>query len=101
MCAISCRITLARPSYWTAVAREVNTKSSVKVTRPGFSMAPRLYSGTNAWSYLPHGYATPKRSWKNVSPRLVTSNTATGSNASAIVRRVNSRSGTACAPLAG
>ncbi len=29
--------------------------SSRKVTSPGFSIAPRLYSGTNAWSYFPEG----------------------------------------------
>ena len=55
MWAISCRIVFARPSYWESVAAPRNTYASVNVTQPGFSMAPRLYSGTNTWSYLPNG----------------------------------------------
>ncbi len=56
MCAISCRTTLARRSYDARVTLPRKMYSSRKVTMPGFSIAPRLYSGTNAWSYLPKGY---------------------------------------------
>ncbi len=56
MCAISCRMTLARPSYAASVTLERKTNSSRKVTQPGFSIAPMLYSGTKHWSYLPNGY---------------------------------------------
>ena len=28
---------------------------SLNVTQPGFSMAPKLNSGTNSWSYLANG----------------------------------------------
>ncbi len=56
MCAISCRMTLARRSYDERVTLPRKTNSSRNVTQPGFSIAPRLYSGTNAWSYLPKGY---------------------------------------------
>ena len=52
---ISCISVLARPWSWARVAPSGNRYSSVNVTRPGFSMAPRLYSGTNACSYLPNG----------------------------------------------
>ena len=38
--------------------------SSRNVTRPTFSIAPALNSGTNAWSYLSNGYRTPNSSWK-------------------------------------
>ena len=53
---ISCMRVFARPWYWARVAPSGNRYSSVKVTSPGFSMAPRLYSGTNACSYFPNGY---------------------------------------------
>lgn len=56
MCAISCRMTFARASYEVCVTLPRKMYSSRKVTRPGFSIAPRLYSGTNAWSYFPNGY---------------------------------------------
>ena len=56
MCAISCRIVFARASNCASVAAPRNTYASVNVTQPGFSIAPRLYSGTNTWSYLPNGY---------------------------------------------
>ncbi len=56
MCAISCRMTFARRSNDACVTLPRKTNSSRKVTQPGFSIAPMLYSGTNAWSYLPKGY---------------------------------------------
>ncbi len=55
MCAISWRITFARRSYEACVTLPRKMYSSRKVTIPGFSMAPRLYSGTKAWSYFPKG----------------------------------------------
>ena len=59
MCAISCRITSARRARSARVAAPRWMKPSVKVTRPGFSIAPRLYSGTKIESYFPHGYGKP------------------------------------------
>lgn len=56
MWAISCRMTLARLSYAACVTLPRKMYSSRNVTQPGFSIAPRLYSGTNAWSYFPNGY---------------------------------------------
>ncbi len=56
MCAISCRMTFARRSYDACVTLPRKMNSSRKVTSPGFSIAPRLYSGTKAWSYFPKGY---------------------------------------------
>ena len=56
MCAISCRIVLARLSYAARVCRLRKMYSSRNVTQPAFSIAPMLYSGTNSWSYLPNGY---------------------------------------------
>src|SRR5215475_3772823 len=63
MCAISWAITSARNARSESVTAERNTNSSRNVTRPAFSIAPALNSGTNAWSYLPNGYRTPNRSW--------------------------------------
>src|SRR3954466_13543488 len=59
MCASSCRIVTTRRSRVASVTFERKTYVSVKVTAPAFSMAPALYSGTNSWSYLSNGYATP------------------------------------------
>ena len=55
MCAISCRIVVARASSCWRVGREVNRYFSLNVTQPGFSIAPMLFSGANSWSYLVHG----------------------------------------------
>ena len=55
MCAISCRIVLALRWWSASVTRDRNTYSSLNITQPGFSIAPRLNSGTNGWSYLPNG----------------------------------------------
>ena len=40
---------LARAMRMPRVARLVKTSGSRKVTQPGFSIAPALNSGTNAW----------------------------------------------------
>ena len=66
----------------------------MNVTIPGFSMAPRLYSGTNACSYLPHGYAKPNSSGKKSRPCLVSVNSSSASMCSASARRQCSASGT-------
>ena len=51
MCAISCAMTWARNRRIPSVVRERNTNSSsVKVTSPGFSIAPALNSGQKTWS---------------------------------------------------
>ena len=50
MWAISCATTIARVRRSACVARDRKTKSSVKVTIPGFSIAPALKSGTKTWS---------------------------------------------------
>ena len=55
MCAISCAIVMPRSSRSASVTRERNTYWSRRVTQPGFSIAPALNSGTNAWWYSPHG----------------------------------------------
>jgi hypothetical protein len=55
MCAISCRITVARSSYMRSVTFDRNSIRSEKVTQPTFSMAPALNSGTNTWSYFANG----------------------------------------------
>ena len=55
MCAISCAIVMARSSRSESVTADRKTYSSRIITRPGFSIAPALNSGTNAWSYLPNG----------------------------------------------
>src|SRR5215469_15726526 len=55
MCAISCRITLARSSWSVSVTLDRNSSRSEKITQPAFSVAPALYSGTNTWSYLVNG----------------------------------------------
>ena len=47
--AISCATTTAREMCWRRVAREVKTSGSRNVTSPGFSIAPALNSGRNAW----------------------------------------------------
>jgi len=48
-CAISWAIVVARLVRSARVTLEVNTSGSRKVTQPGFSIAPALNSGTNAW----------------------------------------------------
>ena len=48
-CAISWAIVLARAIRMPRVTRLVKTSGSRKVTQPGFSIAPALNSGTNAW----------------------------------------------------
>ena len=64
MCAISWAMVLLRASTWSAsVAAPRKRHSSRKVTQPGFSIAPALNSGTNAWSYLPNGYRMPNSPW--------------------------------------
>jgi hypothetical protein len=68
MWAISCRIVFARASCCAVVDAPRNTYASVKVTSPGFSMAPRLYSGTKIWSYFPQGYGKSNAFSKNDSP---------------------------------
>ena len=55
MWAISWAMIVARGSRSVSVTAERKTYSSRKVTRPGFSIAPALNSGTNAWSYLSNG----------------------------------------------
>lgn len=50
MWAISWAMTMARVWRWVSVTAERWMNSSRKVTRPGFSMAPALNSGTKAWS---------------------------------------------------
>ena len=54
MCAISCRMTIARSSRTVSVTLDRNSSCSVIVTQPGFSIAPAL-SVTNTWSYLANG----------------------------------------------
>ena len=54
MCAISCKMTIARVSYLASVTLDRNISDSVIVTQPGFSIAPAL-SGTKTWSYLANG----------------------------------------------
>src|SRR5215469_14479716 len=54
MCAISCKITIARISYFASVTFDRNISDSVIVTQPTFSIAPGL-SGTKTWSYLANG----------------------------------------------
>ncbi len=63
MWAISCRIVLARRSYAASVTLDRKRYSSLKVTQPGFSIAPKLISGTNSWSYLANGYGSWKACW--------------------------------------
>ena len=48
-CAISWAIVLARAMCLARVTRLEKTSGSRKVTQPGFSIAPALNSGTNAW----------------------------------------------------
>ncbi len=48
-CAISCATVVARAIRIPRVTREEKISGSRKVTQPGFSMAPALNSGTNAW----------------------------------------------------
>ena len=55
MCAISCRITIARISYIASVTLERNRSCSAMITQPTFSIAPALNSGTKTWSYLANG----------------------------------------------
>ena len=50
-------------------------------------MAPRLYSGTKAWSYFPHGYGKSKSSLKKSRPFLVRAKRASGSKDGAIEAR--------------
>ena len=62
MCAISCKITMARSSYIMSVTLDRNSSCSEKVTQPAFSIAPALNSGTKTWSYLANGYGLPNSS---------------------------------------
>ncbi len=55
MWAISCATTPARVARSAAVARDRKMNWSRRVTQPGFSIAPALKSGTNAWWYSPNG----------------------------------------------
>ena len=48
-CAISCATVVARWIRTPRVTWLVKTSGSRKVTQPGFSIAPALNSGTNAW----------------------------------------------------
>src|SRR5699024_11828835 len=64
MCDISCKIVFVRAACCARVGAERNRYFSVNVTRPGFSMAPKLYSGTKMESYLPQRYGKSKLSWK-------------------------------------
>src|ERR1700726_607338 len=48
--------------------------ASLKVTQPGFSMAPMLNSGTNSWLYSSNGYVSPKYFSKKSRPAAVISN---------------------------
>ncbi len=59
MCAISCRITMARSSYMASVTLERNRNCSEKTTQATFSMAPAANSGTTTWSYFANGYSIP------------------------------------------
>ncbi len=60
MWAISCSITTARSSRSASVTSVRKMKwSSLNVTTPGFSIAPRLNSGRNTWSYFGKGKGTP------------------------------------------
>src|SRR5215469_10991815 len=61
MCAISCRITVARSSYIMSVTLDRNSNRSEKVTQPMFSMAPAANSGTKTWSYFANGYGISNR----------------------------------------
>ena len=65
--------------------------SSRRVTSPMFSMAPALYSGTKAWSYLPKAYGSPKWCSNVVNPPCVTSRIASVSRLSASDRRQMTR----------
>ena len=56
MCAISWRITSARPSRWLSVGGSRKTSRSECVIAATFSIAPKLNSGTKTWSYFPNGY---------------------------------------------
>ena len=46
---------MARISYISPVTLDGNRSWSVMTTQPTFSVAPALYSGTNAWAYWPNG----------------------------------------------
>ena len=48
-CAISCATVVALLMRAARVTLLVKTSGSRKVTQPGFSIAPALNSGTNAW----------------------------------------------------
>ncbi len=53
--AISWARVVARWMRTPRVTRDVKTSGSRNVTHPGFSIAPALNSGTNAWWYSPNG----------------------------------------------
>ena len=84
---ISCNSVFARPANCARVAPDGNRYASVNVTSPGFSMAPRLYSGTNACSYFPNGYANANNRGKKSRPCLVSVNSSWVSMCSASARR--------------
>src|SRR5690606_11988254 len=62
-------------------------------------MAPRLYSGTKIWSYLPHGYSKSNASSKNSRPWRVTSKISSWSKCSASDARQNAPRSTCCSPF--
>src|ERR1700686_3032914 len=45
--------------------------ASLKVTQPGFSIAPMLNSGTKSWLYSSKGYVSPKYFSKKSRPAAV------------------------------
>jgi hypothetical protein len=93
MWAISWATTVARRRRRSSVTFDRNRKSSVKVTIPGFSIAPALKPGTNTWSYeSPNGYGRPNS--RSCSSKLcrVTVNRSSASRWSRIDRRHHSPS---------
>ena len=56
-----------------------------------FSMAPALYSGTKAWSYLPKAYGSPKWCSKRRNPPWVTARMSSVSRLSTSERRQMTR----------
>ena len=83
MCAISCTMIRARVLRSASVAWLRKTRWSANVTQPGFSIAPRLKSGTNACQYSPNGYRCRNIRWYS-------------SNASRVVRNRSSASRSRC-----
>ena len=71
MCAISCRMTMARTSYIRSVTFERNRNCSEIVTQATFSIAPAENSGTKTWSYLANGNSVQNWRAKKSRPCLV------------------------------